>query len=204
MLYPSHKLAEFINNAKCDDFRENTQIEIDEVYSDLEQSTLWQCMENKPDSIQETLNKIIRKNMTSVVPDKLYRGISKKTMKYLESTMCVGAVIEFDRVMSFSKDFNVARNFASYNFYGTFNIFCINDAPFVYNYQEEIFKMLCAAPPEEFPGAFPESTRVANLQLINDEDEMMFPAGTTLRVDSIERNPKWNNYTIWNLSVLSY
>lgn len=204
MLYNPAKMNEFYDNVKCDDFRENTQYEIDERFTDEEQSTLWQCMENKPDCIQETLNKIIRKNLTSVVPDKLYRGISKKTLKYLESVGCVGATIEFDRVMSFSKNSNVARNFASYNFYGTKNIFCINDAPFAFNYQEEIFKMICAAPPEEFPGAFPESTRVANLQLVNDEDEMMFPAGTTLRVDSIKSLYGWEDYTVWNLSVLSY
>lgn len=204
MLYPSHKLTEYINAAKCEYFRENTQIEIDDQYSDLEQSTLWQCMENKPDTIQETLNKIIRKNLTSVVPDKLYRGISKKTLAYLESVGCVGATIEFDRIMSFSRDAGVAKNFASHNFYGTKNIFCINDAPFAFDYQEAIFKMICAAPPEEFNGLYPEATRVSNLQLVNDEDEMMFPTGTTLRVDSIEKHYKWQDYTVWNLSILSY
>ncbi|QWQ55835.1 ADP-ribosylase [Escherichia phage P479] len=204
MLYASHQLAEYINAVKCEYFRENTQIEIDEIYSELEQSTLWQCMENKPDTIQETLNKIIRKNLTSVVPGKLYRGISKKTLAYLETVGCVGATIEFDRVMSFSKDFSVARNFASFSFYGTKNIFCINDAPFAFDYQEAIFKMICAAPPEEFNGLYPEITRSSNLQLVNDEDEMMFPAGTTLRVDSIESIYRWEDYKLWNLSVLSY
>ncbi|AIZ01805.1 ADP-ribosylase [Escherichia phage vb_EcoM-VR5] len=204
MLYTTYKMNEFYDNIVCDDFRDNAQGEINERFTDEEQSVLWQCMENKPDSIQETLNKIIRKNLTSVVPDKLYRGISKKTLKYLESVGCVGATIEFDRVMSFSKDFKVARNFASYNFYGTKNIFCINDAPFAFDYQEAIFKMICAAPPEEFNGLFPEITRATNLQLVNDEDEMMFPAGTTLRVDSIESVYGWQDYTLWNLSVLSY
>jgi hypothetical protein len=204
MLYECTVLNDIIANTKHDDFRANIQAEVDERFNDLEQSVLWQCMENKPDEIQETLNKVIRANLSSALPEKLYRGISQKTLKYLQGIACKGAEIKFDRVMSFSKDYNVARNFASYNFYGTRHIMCINDAPFAFNFQEAIFKLICGAPPEEFPGAFPDATRKANLNLVNDEDEFMFPAGTTLRVDSIERCKKNDLYTMINVTVLSY
>lgn len=204
MLYTDDVLNGIIDTAASSgSFRDQCQAEIDALYTDNEQSVLWQCMENKPDLIQEDLTGIIRNNLTKEIPTKLYRGISQKTMEYLESEGCVGGIINFDRVMSFSRDWQVAINFASYSFYGTRNIFCINNAPYAYNYQEAIFKMICGAPPEEFNGAYPEATRKSNLHLVNDEDEFMFPAGTTLRVDLIEKHPLNNLYTVWHLTVLN-
>lgn len=204
MLYTDDVLNGIIDTAaSSESFRNQCQAEIDALYTDNEQSVLWQCMENKPDLIQEDLTRIIRNNLNTAPPAALFRGISKKTMEYLEDFRYVGATIEFNRVMSFSRDWQVARNFASYSFYGTRNIFCINNAPYAYNYQEAIFKMICGAPPEEFNGAYPEATRKSNLHLVNDEDEFMFPAGTTLRVDLIETHPLNTLYTVWHLTVLN-
>ncbi|QWY13261.1 NAD--protein ADP-ribosyltransferase [Escherichia phage vB_EcoM-ZQ3] len=183
MPYNECEIEEMVRRAQNPEYQDVLQYEIDSQFSDIEQSVLWQCMENKPDSIQQDLSAIVRRNWTSSVPETMYRGISKKTMATLDDKG-IGSIIKFDRVMSFSPVFGVARNFASYNFYGTFNMFCIKDAP------------SC-----EFNGAFPEATRRSNARLISDECEFMLPIGTTLRVDSIIQDGR---YTIWNLSIVSY
>ncbi|UPW39377.1 RNA polymerase ADP-ribosylase [Escherichia phage vB_EcoM_ESCO47] len=199
--YNECEIEEMVRRAQDPVFQEDLQYKIDEVFSDSEQSTLWQCMENKPDCIQQELDSIIRKNWSSSVPTVLYRGISKKTLKMLDSVGCVGATIKFDRVMSFSSVFGVARNFASHNFYGTKQIFCVKNAPFAFNFRETMLDMILAAPSCEFSGAFPEATRRSNVRLVSDECEFMFPIGTTLRVDSVTEE---GTYRIWNLSIIGY
>ncbi|EMS9118433.1 hypothetical protein WLC71_002304 [Escherichia coli] len=200
MPYNECEIEEMVRRAQNPEYQDVLQYEIDSQFSDIEQSILWQCMENKPDSIQQDLSAIVRRNWSSSVPETMYRGISKKTMATLDDKG-VGSIIKFDRVMSFSPVFGVARNFASYNFYGTFNMFCIKDAPFAFNFREHMLNMILAAPSCEFNGAFPEATRRSNARLISDECEFMLPIGTTLRVDSIIQD---GNYTIWNLTIVSY
>lgn len=199
MLHNSFELKKIIDTCSNEWAREGLQHNIDSIFTVEEQSILWQCMEDKTDDMQDKLNSIIRRNLSSDVPEKVYRGVSKRTLAWL-SKLTVGDRFAFDRVMSFSADYKVARNFASFNFYGTKNIICINDAAFAFNYQEIIMQLILAAPDCEFNGFDPQITRVNNLNLVNDEDEFMFPTGTTLRVDSIEYNKP--DYKIWNVSIV--
>ena len=80
MPYNECEIEEMVRRAQNPEYQDVLQYEIDSQFSDIEQSVLWQCMENKPDCIQQELSSIVRRNWTSSVPETMYRGISKKTM----------------------------------------------------------------------------------------------------------------------------
>lgn len=87
---------------------------------------------------EDKFNDIILNNL--VVTDKtLYRGISIKEL--MKNKFIVGEILCFDRVTSFSEDYELARGF-SVEEYGTNCIVVMNGSKSVFNYTKEMGQVL--------------------------------------------------------------
>lgn len=184
--------------------REKIQAEVDKKFSDYEQMTLWRCMNDKEDpELHKDLSPIVRKHISTVVPVELYRGVSG--FEISELLLDVGDTFTTERVKSFSSDFSTARQFAGAYCYGTHTILSIRNCPLAFNYQEHMLQMVLGAPDSEYMNkSFDE--RMDQLDMIESEQEFMFPIGTTFRVlsiDDLSHDPRSRNYTIYHLELVS-
>ncbi|AEO97013.1 hypothetical protein CPTAKMNP4_021 [Salmonella phage vB_SenM-AKM_NP4] len=210
MLYTNSQLNEIVCNIVDNNLYGLYEEKI-KMFSDFEQSILWQCMNDKIDkTLHVELDKIIRKHISSDVPVELYRGVSKRTEAWLKN-MAVGRIIADDRVTSFTSDFSTARQFAGGSVYGTHTILSLRNCPFAFNYQEHALNMLLAAPDTEFMHSidpdFIFDERLDKLEMVNGEDEWMFPIGTQFEIVEIEElqyDPLSPSYTVYHLDFYSF
>ncbi|QQG32141.1 ADP ribosylase [Citrobacter phage CkP1] len=207
MLYQKEHLEEIRYQAELNPSYYEQKIS---QFSDYEQSTLWRCFNDKADAkLHLDLDPIVRRNITQDVPVELYRGVSKKTASWLQG-MEVGRIIADNRVTSFSTDFSVARQFAGAYCYGTHIILSLRNCPFAFNFQEHAMNLVLAAPDSEFKKDWvsnEEDERMEKLEMINAEDEWMFPIGTQFEIVSIEDyqvDPRARVYTIYHLNFYSF
>ncbi|ARW57991.1 ADP-rybosylase [Serratia phage X20] len=182
---------------------------VNSMFSDYEQSLLWQCMNDKTCSnLHKDLSKVVSRHLSEHVPVELYRGISKTTLYQIQD-LAVGETFELNRVTSFSSDFATARQFAGTYCYGTRVIFSLRNVVKAFNYQEHMMNILLAAPESEF--MYNESyanndERGDKLDMVNGEDEWMLPIGTRLRIVNIEdvqNDPLTPAYVMYHLEIVS-
>lgn len=183
------------------------QERVDAKFTDIEQSTLWMCMNDKnADFIHERLNPIVRKHMNSTVPVELYRGVSFVELNKI-SDMAEGDEFTLGRVTSFSSDFATAKQFASKWHYDTNVILCMRNCPWAYNYQEDIINILMGAPDEEFHGDIDEQ-RADKLDMVQGENEFMLPKEAKYRIvhieDDFQKDPNEFYYTLIHLELVEW
>lgn len=186
--------------------RDYIQAKVDEKFSDIEQSILWRCMNDKQNScLHRDLNPIVRKHMSSTVPVELYRGITNIEAQKVQD-MDVGDTFTLDRVTSFSSDFSVAKQFAGMWHYDSNIILSIRNCTFAYNYQEDMINMLMGAPDSEFGGNLDEE-RVDRLDMVQGESEFMLPVEARFKIISIDEHSKDPNdlsATIIHLELMDW
>lgn len=175
-------------------------------FSDIEQSVLWSCLNDKiGDDLHSRLNSIVNKNLTMDVSVELYRGLSRREAARWEFSE-VGDIIEFTRVMSFSHDFAIAKQFSGAYTYGTFCMFAIRNCPMAFNYQEAMHQMVMGAPDSEFVKGYNDQfDRLDKLTMIKDECEWMLPIRTKFRVvdvDLLAADPFQREVTIIHLECI--
>lgn len=190
--------------------RKMLESEVSSLFTDEEQAVLWKCLNDKvEDWVNRGLDKIIRRRMTTATPEGLYRGVNRRMLNVLQ-TVDVGEVFTAERVVSFSTDFNTARSFASFGCYGTKTVIRWSNPTIAYNYQEDMLKILAAAPNCEFSAApydpLAKIDRKNKINMVQDEQEWMMPIGTKFRVTSIEDvdfNPG-GMHTIYDVELISF
>ncbi|ADB81516.1 RNA polymerase ADP-ribosylase [Enterobacter phage CC31] len=157
--------------------RKMLESEVNSMFTDEEQAVLWKCLNDKvEDWVNRGLDKVIRRRMTTVTPEMLYRGVNRRMLNVLQNVE-VGEVFTSERVVSFSTDFNTARSFASFGCYGTKTIIRWSNPTIAYNYQEDMLKILAAAPNCEFSAApydpLAKIDRKNKINMVQDEQEWM-------------------------------
>ena len=163
--------------------REIIQKEIDAEFNDAEQSTLFQCLDDKTaPELHVRLNSLVRRKLTMDVPVELYRGVSQTTLNMLQK-LDVGDSFVTNRVTSFSTDYAIARDFSGSAIYGTHAIFSLRNCPIAFNYKEVILRMLIAMPDSEFSDSVQRGTQIA---MVEREEEWMLPSGTKFQIEEIE------------------
>lgn len=191
--------------------REQMQHDIDQEFTDEEQSVLWKCLNDKTESyVHRVLNKIARRRITSTVPVELYRGVNKR-MKAMIQGLEIDDEFEVPVVTSFSTSYSTARQFSSHSIYGTKTIFSLRNCPFAYNYQEDMLRLLHAAPDSEFSANhFDPSAKVDRrnkVEMVNEENEWMLPVGTKFRIveiESMQTDPLMTADKIYHLEFISF
>lgn len=175
------------------------QERVDAKFTDIEQSTLWMCMNDKnTDFIHERLNPIVRKHLTSTVPP-LFRGISLLEANKIYD-LAEGETFTLNRVTSFSSDFSTAKQFASKWHYNSQIIFRIQNCPYAFNYQEEMIQILLAAPDEEFMGQMEvKEQREDKLDMVQGECEFMLPKEATFRICSSQAVKDYGVETVYTI-----
>ncbi|WZK93092.1 RNA polymerase ADP-ribosylase [Enterobacter phage vB_EclM_AS6] len=190
--------------------RKMLESEVNSMFTDEEQAVLWKCLNDKvEDWVNRGLDKVIRRRMTTATPEVLYRGVNRRMLNVLQNVE-VGEVFTSERVVSFSTDFNTARSFASFGCYGTKTVIRWSNPTIAYNYQEDMLKILAAAPNCEFSAApydpLAKIDRKNKINMVQDEQEWMMPIGTKFRVTSIEDvdfNPG-GMHTIYDVELISF
>lgn len=180
--------------------RQSIQSKVEEKFTDMEQSTLWLCLNDKNEElIHSRLNPIVRKHMSTTVPSELYRGVTLIEAQKLYN-LAEGDTFTLGRVTSFSSDFSTAKQFASKWNYDSNLILSIQNCPWAYNYQEDITNILLGAPDED--------QREDMLDMVQGECEFMLPKEAAYRILRIEdkSNPDTNttDYTILHLELISW
>lgn len=190
--------------------RRQLESEVNKLFTDKEQVVLWKCLNDKvEDWVNAGLDKIIRRRMTTATPEVLYRGVNRRMLNVL-CNIEVGEIFTAEKVVSFSTDFNTARSFAGFGCYGTKTIISWSNPTMAYNYQEDMLKLLLAAPNCEFSSApyDPQAKidRKNKVNMVQDEQEWMMPIGTKFRVTSIEDvdfNPG-GMHTVYHVELISF
>lgn len=195
---------------KAEEEKERLYIQerVDAKFTDIEQSTLWMCMNDKNSAfIHERLNPIVRKHMNSTVPVELYRGISMVELNKI-SDMAEGDEFTLGRVTSFSSDFSTAKQFASKWHYDTNVILCMRNCPWAYNYQEDIINIVMGAPNEEFNNNILDEQRADKLDMVQGENEFMLPTEAKYRIvhieDDFQKDPNEFYYTLIHLELVEW
>lgn len=189
--------------------RQSIQSKVEEKFTDMEQSTLWLCLNDKNEElIHSRLNPIVRKHMSTTVPEELYRGVTMIEAQKLYN-LAEGDTFTLGRVTSFSSDFSTAKQFASKWHYDSNLILGMQNCPWAYNYQEDITNILLGAPDEEYMGLVStEDQREDKLDMVQGECEFMLPMEAAYRILRIEdkSNPDTNttDYTILHLELVSW
>lgn len=189
--------------------RQSIQSKVEEKFTDMEQSTLWLCLNDKNEElIHSRLNPIVRKHMSTTVPEELYRGVTMIEAQKLYN-LAEGDTFTLDRVTSFSSDFYTAKQFASKWHYDSNLILSMHNCPWAYNYQEDITNILLGAPDEEYMGLVStEDQREDKLDMVQGECEFMLPKEAAYRILRIKdkSNPDTNttDYTILHLELVSW
>ncbi|QEG12730.1 putative NAD--protein ADP-ribosyltransferase [Klebsiella phage vB_KpnM_Potts1] len=189
--------------------RQSIQSKVEEKFTDIEQSTLWLCLNDKNEElIHSRLNPIVRKHMSTTVPAELYRGVTMIEAQKLYN-LAEGDTFTLGRVTSFSSDFSTAKQFASNWHYDSNLILSMQNCPWAYNYQEDITNILLGAPDEEYMGLVStEDQRKDKLDMVQGECEFMLPKEAAYRILRIEdkSNPGTNMtaYTILHLELVGW
>lgn len=192
--------------------RQSIQSKVEEKFTDMEQSTLWLCLNDKNEElIHSRLNPIVRKHMSTTVPSELYRGVTLIEAQKLYN-LAEGDTFTLGRVTSFSSDFSTAKKFASKWHYDSNLILSIQNCPWAYNYQEDITNILLGAPDEEYMGLVSSEDqredKLDKLDMVQGECEFMLPKEAAYRILRIEdkSNPDTNttDYTILHLELISW
>lgn len=171
----------------------NVQIEIsnksiqssyDSPFTDFEQSVLWRCMNDKicPE-LCKNLSQIVDNN-SEEFPFDLYRGVSSSLLQQLYDKD-IGDTLDLRRVTSFSEDFNIARQFASYEIYGTRVILHVVGPVNAFPYSKHMMQILLAAPDSEFHGVNKEKHRKDNVDMVMNEQEWMINECTRMKIIDI-------------------
>lgn len=198
-----------IQNISEEKERQYIQAKVEEKFTDFEQSTLWLCMNDKNEElIHERLNPIVRKHMSTSVPEELYRGVSMIEAQKLYD-LGEGDTFTLDRVTSFSSDFSTAKQFASKWHYDSNLILSIRNCPWAYNYQEDIVNILLGAPDEEYAGSLSiNEQREDKLDMVQGECEFMLPKEAAYRIvhieDKLRTDPNAVTYTVLHLELVSW
>lgn len=188
------------------------QERVDAKFTDMEQSTLWLCLNDKNEElIHSRLNPIVRKHMSTSVPVELYRGVTMIEAQKLYE-LEEGDTFTLGRVTSFSSDFSTAKQFASKWHYDSNLILSMHNCPWAYNYQEDIVNILLGAPDEEYTGSLSingqREDKLDKLDMVQGECEFMLPKEAAYRILRIEdkSNPDTNttDYTILHLELVSW
>lgn len=154
------------------------------MFTDEEQSVLWRCMNDKicPDLCSK-LSRIIDVHSEEYQFD-LYRGVSNSLLTQLWGKD-VGDTLALNRVTSFSEDFNIARQFASYEIYGTKVILQVVGPTIAFPYSKHMQQILLAAPDSEFHGVNKDKHRKDNIDMVMNEQEWMINECTMLKIIDI-------------------
>lgn len=154
------------------------------MFSDEEESVLWRCMNDKicPELCSKLTN-IIDDNSEEYKFD-LYRGVSNSLLRQLQNRD-VGEKIMLNRVTSFSEDFNIARQFASYEVYGTKVVLQVVGPVQAFPYSKHMQQILLAAPDSEFHGVNKDKHRKDNIDMVMNEQEWMINECTMLKIIDI-------------------
>ncbi|AKJ73181.1 ADP-rybosylase [Klebsiella phage PKO111] len=153
----------------------------------MEQSILWQCMNNKiGDAFHYKLDKIVRKHMNDNY-DKLYRGLSRREAKAFYQSLISGTPFDFGKVSSFTVDECIAREFAGKWHYATHVIIQLNECEEAFDFHHNMKALLITAPDSEFMRPNDDwdniaSRRSADIEMIDKEQERMLPMGTKFKV----------------------
>lgn len=153
-------------------------------FTDFEQSVLWRCMNDKVcPEMCENLSQIVDNN-SEKFPFDLYRGVSSSLLQQLYGKD-IGDTLDLRRVTSFSEDFNIARQFASYEIYGTRVILHVVGPVNAFPYSKHMMQILLAAPDSEFHGVNKEKHRKDNVDMVMNEQEWMINECTRMKIIDI-------------------
>lgn len=154
------------------------------TFTDEEESALWRCMNDKicPVLCKE-LSLIIDAHSEEYIFD-LYRGVSNSLMRQLQNKS-IGEKLLLNRVTSFSEDFNIARQFASHEIYGTRVILHVVGPVQAFPYSKHMEQILLAAPDCEFSGFDKNKHRMDNVDMVQNEQEWIINECTTLKIVDI-------------------
>lgn len=155
-----------------------------QIFTDEEESVLWRCMNDKicPELCSK-LADIIDDHCEEYEFD-LYRGVSNSLLRQLQGKD-VGEKLMLNRVTSFSEDFNIARQFASYEIYGTKVVLQVVGPVQAFPYSKHMQQILLAAPDSEFHGVNKDKHRKDNIDMVMNEQEWMINECTTLKIVDI-------------------
>lgn len=155
-----------------------------QMFTDEQQSVLWRCMNDKicPELCSKLAN-IIDDHSEEYKFD-LYRGVSNSLLTQLQGKD-IGETLMLNRITSFSEDFNVARQFASYEIYGTKVVLHVVGPMQAFPYSKHMQQILLAAPDSEFGGCDKSRTRKANVDMVMNEQEWMINECTRLKIVDI-------------------
>lgn len=154
------------------------------MFTDEEQSVLWRCMNDK--ICPELCTKLahIIDNHSEEYKFDLYRGVSKSLLNQLQSKN-IGETMMLNRVTSFSEDIAIAREFASYNIYGTNVVLWVTGPVHAFPYSKHMQEILLAAPDSEFHGVNKDKHRKDNIDMVMNEQEWMINECTMLKIVDI-------------------
>ena len=180
-------------------------IPIAEKFTDVEQSILWQCMNNKVgENFHTVLNQIVNKH-SEMCNETLYRGLSRRETAFLMQSIIDGKnPLNFEKVMSFSSNANIAHEFAGKWIYATHCILKIeNPNVKVFDFQRAMKSLLILAPDSEFAHRLEsDCARLADIDMVSSESEWMFPMETNYKIISHE-NTEINGvlYSVFNVTI---
>lgn len=153
-------------------------------FTDFEQSVLWRCMNDKVcPELCENLSQIVDNN-SEQFPFDLYRGVSNSLLRQLQGKD-IGETFDLRRVTSFSEDFKIAKDFASFEIYGTKTILHVVGPVNAFPYSKHMMHILLAAPDSEFCEVNTEKHRKDNVDMVINEQEWMINECTRMRVVDI-------------------
>ncbi len=154
------------------------------TFTDEEESVLWRCMNDKICPVLHKDLAVIIDNNSEEYKFDLYRGVSNSLLRQLQDKD-VGETLMLNRITSFSEDFNVARQFASYEVYGTRTILHVVGPMLAFPYSKHMENILLAAPDCEFSGFDKNKHRMDNVDMVQNEQEWMINECTRLKIVDI-------------------
>lgn len=179
--------------------REFIQAKVDAKFTWLEQSLIWQCLNDKDSqSHHEMFNSLIRKHMSTSVPD-LWRGVTRIEAHKLMD-IAIGEEFSLNRVTSFSADYEKAREFAGTWVYASNIILELKNPGWAYNYYADIIDILLGAPDSEFG----HEEREEKIDMVESEQEFMLPVEARFKLLNIIQENKNPDYNIYQIELLEW
>lgn len=177
--------------------RRYIQDKVDAKFTPLEQSILWQCMNDKCSQIlHDSLNPIVRRRMNTSIPAELYRGITLLEANKIYD-LGIGDEFTLGRVTSFSSDLSTAKQFCGKFHYNSNILFKLLNCPWGYNYQEDIIQIVMGAPDCEFN----TDSRIDKIDMLEGENEFMLPTEASFRIIDIN---DVDTYTVIELELVKW
>lgn len=179
--------------------REYIQARVDAKFTCLEQSLIWQCMNDKnTQQHHEMLNPVIRKHMSTSVPD-LWRGLTHIELRNIMDIE-PGDTFTLGRITSFSADEAKAREFAGYYTYNTKTMLELRNPGWAYNYYADMMDMLLGAPDSEFG----HEEREEKIDMVESEQEFMLPIEARFKLLDIVNTIEYPDYNIYQIELLEW